>query len=122
MGMGHATGFCDVPVERLIRNMPAEFMSTMFIPGMFIPGIAFWSGGALFPPSCAAARWTEKPASRNKTQSCILPRKVDFSPKKRKPSAAARVAADANSTLVYRRGSNSKDDGREVLQLGWREV
>ena len=34
MGMGHASGFCEVPDERFMRYIPAGFMSPMLIPGV----------------------------------------------------------------------------------------
>ena len=50
IGMGHAAGFSDVPDARVIKDMPAAFMSTMFIPGDACP-----ADGSLFWSSCAAA-------------------------------------------------------------------
>ncbi len=37
IGMGQAAGFIAVPDDRFIRNMPAGFMSIMFMPGISMP-------------------------------------------------------------------------------------
>jgi len=40
IGIGQAAGFAEVPDARFMRNMPAAFMSVMFIAGMFIGGMS----------------------------------------------------------------------------------
>jgi hypothetical protein len=39
IGIGQDAGFAAVPDASFIRNIPAGFISPMFIPGMFIPGM-----------------------------------------------------------------------------------